>query len=311
MNYENEALSKIDENLKQSKELLDSLKEQFSEQNLNLKIENELNKSKEALQTSLKEKLKSFETLFLNSLNENVKSELLKLYESKKEDLKGFVKEEIDLNELSKSIASSFLNENLNNLKESLNEALQNDELFLLLNEKKKELNIEAQNALSQLDKALENELLALDKKIEDRFLLYLNSLKEQSKELLKEYINEHKTELFKPFKLDFLKDALLKDEDFKKTYKEVALQSVVTFINTDTFKDEIENTLLNMNAKISDEFFNSIYLHKQKFVANASLASISLSNALKELSKELSKLSLNDDKKENDETYKKIFKVV
>lgn len=306
MNYENEALDTINQNLQESKELLSEAKSTLA--SVNSQIDTKLSEAKSTLESELNSKSKELEQALQANLQSLAKSELLKLYTSEQENIKNSLKQNIDLEALSEKIASSFTSQNESNLKEAVKEALKEDEIYIFLNSKKQELQNEIQNSFNEIDELSQKELKKLDEKIEARFMLYLNTLKEQSKELLKEYINEHKTELFKPFKLDFLKKDLLRDEDFKKSFKDVALQSVVTFINTTSFKDEIDERLLALNAKISEDFFNSIYLQKQKHIANNILMSISLSSALKEISKELDKTSLKD---ETLLKSKKIFKVI
>ncbi|ASQ30237.1 hypothetical protein CAV_0570 [Campylobacter avium LMG 24591] len=306
MNYENEALDTINQNLQESKELLSEAKSTLA--SVNSQIDTKLSEAKSTLQSELNSKSKELEQALQANLQSLAKSELLKLYTSEQENIKNSLKQNIDLEALSEKIASSFTSQNESNLKEAVKEALKEDEIYIFLNSKKQELQNEIQNSFNEIDELSQKELKKLDEKIEARFMLYLNTLKEQSKELLKEYINEHKTELFKPFKLDFLKKDLLRDEDFKKSFKDVALQSVVTFINTTSFKDEIDERLLALNAKISEDFFNSIYLQKQKHIANNILMSISLSSALKEISKELDKISLKDETLLKSQ---KIFKVI
>lgn len=306
MNYENEALDTINQNLQESKELLSEAKSTLA--SVNSQIDTKLSEAKSTLESELNSKSKELEQALQANLQSLAKSELLKLYTSEQENIKNSLKQNIDLEALSEKIASSFTSQNESNLKEAVKEALKEDEIYIFLNSKKQELQNEIQNSFNEIDELSQKELKKLDEKIEARFMLYLNTLKEQSKELLKEYINEHKTELFKPFKLDFLKKDLLRDEDFKKSFKDVALQSVVTFINTTSFKDEIDERLLALNAKISEDFFNSIYLQKQKHIANNILMSISLSSALKEISKELDKISLKDETLLKSQ---KIFKVI
>lgn len=306
MNYENEALDTINQNLQESKELLSEAKSTLA--SVNSQIDTKLSEAKSTLESELNSKSKELEQALQANLQSLAKSELLKLYASEQENIKNLLKQNIDLEALSEKIASSFTSQNESNLKEAVKEALKEDEIYIFLNSKKQELQNEIQNSFNEIDELSQKELKKLDEKIEARFMLYLNTLKEQSKELLKEYINEHKTELFKPFKLDFLKKDLLRDEDFKKSFKDVALQSVVTFINTTSFKDEIDERLLALNAKISEDFFNSIYLQKQKHIANNILMSISLSSALKEISKELDKISLKDETLLKSQ---KIFKVI
>lgn len=306
MNYQNEALESINQNLQESKELLSEAKSTLA--SVNSQIDTKLSEAKSTLESELNSKSKELEQALQANLQSLAKSELLKLYTSEQENIKNLLKQNIDLEALSEKIASSFTSQNESNLKEAVKEALKEDEIYIFLNSKKQELQNEIQNSFNEIDELSQKELKKLDEKIEARFMLYLNTLKEQSKELLKEYINEHKTELFKPFKLDFLKKDLLRDEDFKKSFKDVALQSVVTFINTTSFKDEIDERLLALNAKISEDFFNSIYLQKQKHIANNILMSISLSSALKEISKELDKISLKDETLLKNQ---KIFKVI
>lgn len=306
MNYQNEALESINQNLEQSKELLSEAKSTLA--SVNSQIDTKLSEAKSTLESELNSKSKELEQALQANLQSLAKSELLKLYADEQENIKNLLKQNIDLEALSEKIASSFTSQNESNLKEAVKEALKEDEIYIFLNSKKQELQNEIQNSFDEIDELSQKELKKLDEKIEARFMLYLNTLKEQSKELLKEYINEHKTELFKPFKLDFLKKDLLRDEDFKKSFKDVALQSVVTFINTTSFKDEIDERLLALNAKISEDFFNSIYLQKQKHIANNILMSISLSSALKEISKELDKISLKDETLLKSQ---KIFKVI
>lgn len=306
MNYQNEALESINQNLQESKELLSEAKSTLA--SVNSQIDTKLSEAKSTLESELNSKSKELEQALQANLQSLAKSELLKLYTSEQENIKNLLKQNIDLEALSEKIASSFTSQNESNLKEAVKEALKEDEIYIFLNSKKQELQNEIQNSFNEIDELSQKELKKLDEKIEARFMLYLNTLKEQSKELLKEYINEHKTELFKPFKLDFLKKDLLRDEDFKKSFKDVALQSVVTFINTTSFKDEIDERLLALNAKISEDFFNSIYLQKQKHIANNILMSISLSSALKEISKELDKISLKDETLLKSQ---KIFKVI
>ncbi|WP_297192414.1 hypothetical protein [uncultured Campylobacter sp.] len=317
MNYTNEALNAIEEKLKQSKELLSALQTDFSQENLESKINAELNEAKTQLQEFLQSKEAQIKDELNKTLNESIKTNFLELFESKKEAIKSFIASSINLDDLSQKTAQSFLDENLENLKELLNQALKGDEFFAILNEKRQALSQKTQEGILELDKEINKNLKELDKKIDERFLLYLQSLKDQSKEIVKEYINEHKAELFKPFKLDFLKEDILKDEDFKKTYKEIALQSIVTLVNTSTFKADIEEILLQMNAKISDAFFSSVYLQKHKFISNAILMSVSLSNALTEVSKQLDKHFSKDEsltqEKPNfiNKKRKKVFKVV
>lgn len=306
MNYQNEALESINQNLEQSKELLSEAKSTLA--SVNSQIDTKLSEAKSTLESELNSKSKELEQALQANLQSLAKSELLKLYTNEQENIKNSLKQNIDLEALSEKIASSFTSANESKLKEAVKEALKEDEIYIFLNGKKQELQNEIQNSFNEIDELSQKELKKLDEKIEARFMLYLNTLKDESKELLKEYINEHKAELFKPFKLDFLKKDLLRDEDFKKSFKDVALQSVVTFINTTSFKDEIDERLLALNAKISEDFFNSIYLQKQKHIANNILMSISLSSALKEISKELDKISLKDETLLKSQ---KIFKVI
>ena len=303
MTYENVGLNEITEKINELETLLNEAKQNLSDSVILEKFSFSFKSLESALKSEItKANEKSKESLE-NQINLDITNNTKTLFDEAKDEILAELKANVDLDILSNKVSKEFLKENEKNLENALKTELTKQNFNEIIKEYKQELNNSLNESLEQgaeAFKSLENELNEIN-------LNYKKIVDKKSTSVLKEYINEHKASLFKPFSLNFIKKDIIEDKDFKNEVKEVTKQSVNEYVINRGVKDELSEVLLNINKDISDDFFNSVYMREQRYLHNIILASMSLINELKLINLNMNALSglLNGDAFEKQNIYK------
>lgn len=278
MNYENQALNEIQAKIDALQKLLDEAKANLEDKAIQDKFAFSFENLEKALKLEIKNANEQSKESLQNQISLDVKQNTSELFALSKDEILKSISAQIDTGALSLDMAKQFLKENEKNLQSVVGEELQKQDFQSIINAHKQSLNENLQASLDESKKSaakLERELGLIN-------LNYKRLVDEKSEATLKEYINEHKASIFKPFSLNFLKDDILQDRDLKRYYKVIAAESIKDKLNEDGLKEEISESLLNLNKEVSDEFFNSAYYNEQRFLQNLVLTSLSTINELK-----------------------------
>lgn len=278
MNYENQALNEIQAKIDALQKLLDEAKANLEDKAIQDKFAFSFENLEKALKLEIKNANEQSKESLQNQISLDVKQNTSELFALSKDEILKSISAQIDTGALSLDMAKQFLKENEKNLQSVVGEELQKQDFQSIINAHKIKLDESLQEELNEGKKAtakLERELGLIN-------LNYKRLVDEKSERALKEYINEHKASIFKPFSLNFLKDDILQDRDLKRYYKVIAAESIKDKLNEDGLKEEISESLLNLNKEVSDEFFNSAYYNEQRFLQNLVLTSLSTINELK-----------------------------
>lgn len=278
MNYENQALNEIQTKIDTLQKLLDEAKAKLEDKAIQDKFAFSFENLEKALKLEIKNANEQSKESLQNQISLDVKQNTSELFALSKDEILKSISAQIDTGALSLDMAKQFLKENEKNLQSVVGEELQKQDFQSIINAHKIKLDESLQEELNEGKKAtakLERELGLIN-------LNYKRLVDEKSEATLKEYINEHKASIFKPFSLNFLKDDILQDRDLKRYYKVIAAESIKDKLNEDGLKEEISESLLNLNKEVSDEFFNSAYYNEQRFLQNLVLTSLSTINELK-----------------------------
>lgn len=305
MNYENQALTEIQAKIDALQKLLDEAKAKLEDKAIQDKFAFSFENLEKALKLEIANANKQSTQSLQNQISLDVKQNTSELFALSKDEILKSIAGKIDTGALSLDMAKQFLKENEKNLKSAVGEELKKQDFQTLINAHKLKLDENLQEGLNEGKKATAK----LEKELENINLNYKRLVDEKSEATLKEYINEHKANLFKPFSLNFLKDDILQDRDLKRYYKVIAAESIKDKLNEDGLKEQLNESLLELNQQISDDFFNSFYYNEQRFLQNLILTSLSTINELKILNLTISDLKALIQGEDIDK--QKIYKVI
>ncbi|TQR31799.1 hypothetical protein DMB92_05270 [Campylobacter sp. MIT 99-7217] len=280
MNYENANLAEISRLKDELKELLNEAKLSLEQEAINEKLAFSFESLKDELKALLQKQSKESKESLEKDFKLSVQTSTKELFEQSKEEALDEIKQGFDYANLSEEVIKNFTEQEsiLDNFRLVLKTRLENVPVADIVDNFKEDLNAHFEKSVNECEKIEQK----LKNELENVNFNFHNMLEEKSEEVLKAFIEEHKSELFKPFSLAFLKNDLLKDEDFKAAYKKEARLVLSLHLENTKLKDEFENALLNLNGQISEDFFQSEYLKEQRFLQNIVLSSLALGNELK-----------------------------
>lgn len=304
MNYEHSALSDINAKIEQINTLLEEVKADFNESKANELLKG----SFDELALKQSEKLvESTAAAFVElkaKMEREVSEKTSSLFGENKEELLNLVVNEINLEQISEKTAQSFLKQNENTFKEMADTLLENQNLTGFCDEKKGEINANLEQFKESV-KEKENELNTALSSLESNVK---RAVEIKSEKELKSYIEKNAVEVFKPFSLHFLKDSFLNDSFFRASVRAQSKIATREFLENNHL-ESVSEALLNINADLAKDFFNSHFIKEQAFLQSLTLSAMNLNNELRHISEALE--SLRAFEAGENLASKKVFKVV
>lgn len=282
MTYENEKLAEIDSKLREANTLLNSCKNQLSDENIRAAFERNLNR----LEGFLQERVQALFTARENQFNQNLRSEIERLFEQEKESLIHSLSQRVNFEDIFNQNRAHFVKLNEDKLKEALRVELGEEKYSAVITNFSRTLESLLDNARERLRERLENFDLA-----QEAHGLFRAAFEDIVSKIIRAKLSEQKEMVVK-----VLSSYLFLDEEISILMRSSIEQAVGEMVRSEftqkRLNEQVKNQLLSLNKELANHMLNSIQVTKLNFKKDLLLGSSVLKNCLTRINENLKVLN-------------------